>query len=186
MPRNVNDRLAQLTPQQRAALLGELRANREPRQDSDRIAAAGREDPLPLSSVQQSLWFLDQWSDGLAFYNTPLALRLRGPLDVPRLRSALSTVVARHETLRTRYLATPDGPRQIIDAPAPAALELLDLSGLPAAEREARTRETASREARRRIDLSAGPMLRATLAKQGPDEHVLVLSMHHIATDGWS
>ncbi|MFK0050299.1 MupA/Atu3671 family FMN-dependent luciferase-like monooxygenase [Streptomyces sp. NPDC090741] len=186
MPRNVNDRLAQLTPQQRAALLGELRANREPRQGSDRIAAAGRDEPLPLSSVQQSLWFLDQWSDGLAFYNTPLALRLRGPLDVPLLRSALSTVVARHETLRTRYLATPDGPRQIVDAPAPATLELLDLSALPAAEREARTRETASREARRRIDLSAGPMLRATLAKQGPDEHVLVLSMHHIATDGWS
>ncbi|MGW1013588.1 MupA/Atu3671 family FMN-dependent luciferase-like monooxygenase [Streptomyces termitum] len=186
MPRNVNDRLAQLTPQQRAALLRELRANREPRQAGDRIAAAGRDEPLPLSSVQQSLWFLDQWSDGLAFYNTPLALRLRGPLDVPLLRSALSTVVARHETLRTRYLATPDGPRQIVDAPAPAALELLDLSGLPADEREARTRERASREARRRIDLSADPMLRATLVKQGPDEHVLVLSMHHIATDGWS
>lgn len=83
MPRNVNDRLAQLTPQQRAALLGELRANREPRQGSDRIAAAGRDEPLPLSSVQQSLWFLDQWSDGLAFYNTPLALRLRGPSTCP-------------------------------------------------------------------------------------------------------
>lgn len=115
MPRSVNDRLAQLTPQQRAALLQELRANREPRQDTDRIARAGRTEPLPLSFVQQSLWFLDQWSDGLAFYNTPLALRMRGPLDVALLRSALTTVTARHETLRTRYLATPDGPRQVVE-----------------------------------------------------------------------
>ncbi|MFJ6798059.1 MupA/Atu3671 family FMN-dependent luciferase-like monooxygenase [Streptomyces sp. NPDC091268] len=186
MPRSVNDRLAQLTPQQRAALLQEVRANREPRQDTDRIARAGRTRPLPLSYVQQSLWFLDQWSDGLAFYNTPLALRMRGPLDVALLRSALTTVTARHETLRTRYLATPDGPRQVVDAPAAATLEVLDLSALPEDERALRTERIASEEARRRIDLSTGPVLRATLAKQGPDEHVLVLSMHHIATDGWS
>ncbi|MFE1229702.1 MupA/Atu3671 family FMN-dependent luciferase-like monooxygenase [Streptomyces sp. NPDC058745] len=187
MPRNVNDRLAGLSPEQRAALIQELRAHRERRADSDRIPVADRTEPLPLSYVQQSLWFLDQWSDGSAFYNTPLALRMRGPLDVPLLRAALTTVTARHDTLRTRYTSTPDGPRQIVDpARGDTALRVLDLSGLPRDEREERTRAIAAEEARRRIDLSTGPMLRATLARQAEDDHVLVLAMHHIATDGWS
>ena len=187
MPRNVHDRLAQLTPHQRAALLTELRAQREQQSPRDRIAGVGRGEPLPLSYVQQSLWFLDQWSDGLAFYNTPLALRLRGPLDAALLHSALTAVVDRHETLRTRYLATPDGPRQLIGPPGtPAAFTTVDLSGLPEDERTARTDRLAREEARRLIDLSKDPMLRATLVRQGPEEHVLVIAMHHIATDGWS
>ncbi|MET7638033.1 MupA/Atu3671 family FMN-dependent luciferase-like monooxygenase [Streptomyces sp. NPDC005438] len=188
MSRNVKDRLDRLTPHQRAALLAELRAQRERRPDAGRIPLAGRGEPLPLSYVQQSLWFLDQWSDGLAFYNTPLALRLRGPLDTEALGSALSTVIARHETLRTHYVSTPDGPRQVIGAAGqgPAPLTHVDLSALPEDERTARTEELARAEARRSIDLSRDPMLRATLIRQGPQEYVLVIAMHHIATDGWS
>lgn len=186
MLRETDDRLAGLSGQQRAALLTEVRAARR-RRGADAIAVIPRGGPLPLSHAQQRLWFLQEWGEGVPVYNTPLALRLRGPLDIDGLRRALTVVVDRHETLRTRFVSTPDGPRQLIDPPGkPAAVAVVDLSGLSPGEQEARTVALCDEQARREFDLTTDQMVHTTIAVIGPTEHVVAIAMHHIATDGWS
>ncbi|MEV4603173.1 MupA/Atu3671 family FMN-dependent luciferase-like monooxygenase [Amycolatopsis sp. NPDC049253] len=186
MQPHVEDRLAGLSGRERAQLLAELRAVRRRRAEEERIAPVPRDEPLPLSYAQQRLWFLEEWGEGQAGYNSPLALRLRGPLDAELLRSALAAVVARHETLRTRYVATADGPRQVVEPAREPKLRHVDLTAVPEARRDEEIQALADAEARRPFDLAAGTMLRATLARVAVDDHALVLAMHHIATDGWS
>jgi natural product biosynthesis luciferase-like monooxygenase protein len=187
MPRDVDDQLVSLSGQQRAALLAEVRAARRRRSAADGIVAIPRTGPLPLSYAQQRLWFLEEWGEGVPVYNTPLALRLKGPLDVAALRRALTIVVDRHETLRTRFVSTPEGPRQLIDPPGtPAAITVADFSALGPAEQEAQVAALCDAQARRKFDLTADQMMHTTIAVIGPREHVLVIAMHHIATDGWS
>jgi natural product biosynthesis luciferase-like monooxygenase protein len=186
MLREVDDRLAGLSDQQRAALLAEVRASRR-RRGADGIAVIPRSGPLPLSYAQQRLWFLQEWGEGAPVYNTPIAVRLRGPLDIDAMRRALTVVVDRHETLRTRFVSTPDGPQQQIDPPGtPATVTVVDFSELSPAEQEARTAALCDEQARREFDLTADQMMHTTVAVIGPMEHVLVIAMHHIATDGWS
>ncbi|XVV06967.1 amino acid adenylation domain-containing protein [Actinosynnema sp. CA-248983] len=129
--------------------------------------AAGPE--FPLSFAQQRLWFLDQFSPGGTEYVTPLAVRLRGELDVERLRRALTGLVARHESLRTTFPAVDGLPVQVVHPPHDVELPLLD--ELPEVEP---------------FDLGTGPLFRPALVRVAPDEHVLALTMHHIVTDGWS
>jgi amino acid adenylation domain-containing protein len=151
-----------------------------------RIEPADRDRRLPLAAAQQRLWFLDRWDPGSAAYNAPVALRLTGPLDTAVLGRALSGVVRRHEILRTRYADADGLPYQIVDEPAGVPLETTDLSALPAGEREEHVTRLVGEHARRPFDLATGPVLRAALFRLGDREHVLVLTMHHIATDGWS
>jgi len=159
--------------------------------------------PVPLSFSQERLWFLDQLNPGSATYNIPAALRLRGRLDVAALAASLAAVVRRHAVLRTTYAAAGGRPLQVVAAWVPdaaPALPLADLTGggglaggFPAAaagpSAAALAAEAARRvqaEAERPFDLARGPMLRALLLRLGPEEHVAVLTMHHIASDGWS
>ena len=144
-----------------------------------------RERPLPLSFAQQRLWFLDQLEPGNPLYNTPGALRLTGRLDATALERALSEIVRRHETLRTTFRTVEENPVQIISAPRPVTIPLIDLSALKL-DRELETQRLIAVEAQRPFDLSDGPLLRATLLRLHDDEHLLLFTMHHIISDGWS
>ncbi|WP_164020351.1 non-ribosomal peptide synthetase, partial [Pyxidicoccus trucidator] len=141
---------------------------------------------LPLSFAQQRLWFLDQLVPDSALYNVPAPLRLEGTLDTAALERSLTELVRRHEVLRTSFPSEAGQPLQVIAPPAPLPLERADLSVLPAAEREAEARRLIEAECRKPFSLARGPMLRALLLKLADTEHVLLLNVHHISSDGWS
>jgi amino acid adenylation domain-containing protein len=141
---------------------------------------------MPLSFAQQRLWFLDRLVPGNAFYTVPAAHRLLGDLDVAALRSALTGIVTRHEVLRTVFTEAGGEPRQVIQPPAEVPLPIVDLSDLGTEQALARARELAGQEAALPFDLSTGPLLRAQLVRLGPGDHVFLVTMHHIVSDGWS
>ncbi len=150
------------------------------------IVPVARLGPLPLSFAQQRLWFIDQLSPGTGTYNLPTVLRLRGNLQPQALRESLDVLIARHESLRTR-MATVDGEaRQIIAAASPVALDEQDLQALGEQAAPVRARELAQEEAERPFDLAQGPLLRVLLIRLAEQEHVLVINLHHIISDGWS
>src|SRR5829696_4489255 len=150
------------------------------------IRASERGEFLPLSYAQQRLWFLEQLTPGNVAYNIPAAVRLRGALQVAALQRSLAAVVQRHEVLRTSFPARGGAPRQQISSAVETKLALMDLSSLGQVEREELVVQLAGEEARRAFDLSVGPLLRAQLLRLGASEHVLLLTMHHIISDGWS
>jgi len=159
--------------------------------DAARPAAAApplvREEGAPeLSFAQERLWFLQSLEPDATFFSIPLVRRLRGPLDVDALRAALSALVDRHEVFRTG-IETVDGrpvptvvPRSGLDVP------LVDLSGVPAEQRRREAERLAEEEAAKPVDLTRPPLLRARLLRLGPEEHLLLLTAHHVALDGWS
>jgi amino acid adenylation domain-containing protein/non-ribosomal peptide synthase protein (TIGR01720 family) len=151
------------------------------------LQALPRTRPLPLSFAQQRLWFLERLEPSNASYNVPSALRLEGRLDVPALRRAFDALVQRHESLRTVFGAGDDGqPFQEVRPPAPLSVPCVDLSALPASARQEEVARLAAEEGIRPFNLGAGPLLRATLLRVTENEHVLILTMHHIVSDAWS
>ncbi|MFI8007291.1 amino acid adenylation domain-containing protein [Streptomyces sp. NPDC086010] len=145
------------------------------------VSAAHRPDPLPPSSAQQRLWFLDRLEGPSSAYNIPLVLELDGPLDPDALRGSLADVVERHEALRTLFPEQDGAPRQLI-LPAHAATPSLPVVSTPPAELEGAVLAAA----RQPFDVTTDLPLRALLLRPAPDRHVLVLVLHHIAGDGWS
>ncbi|HEY6188748.1 MAG TPA: amino acid adenylation domain-containing protein [Pyrinomonadaceae bacterium] len=141
---------------------------------------------FPVSFAQQRLWFLDQLDPGSIAYHMPVAMRLRGPFNVEALKRALSEVVRRHEALRTTFALMDDGPVQIISPAQPVDPPIIDLSQVPAAEQEARTMQLVEEEAHKPFDLAQGPLFRVGLLRLGEEEHVLLVTMHHIISDGTS
>ena len=156
------------------------------------LTRVSRDEALPLSFAQQRLWFLDQLESGTAVYNLPAAARLKGQLDIAALENALTEIVRRHEALRTTFPTVDEGPIQQIAAAAPVSLPITDLSDIdPSSQIEVEKREADARrliweEAERPFDLVTGPLFRTSLLRLAADEHVLLLSMHHIISDGWS
>ncbi|MGH4018676.1 MAG: non-ribosomal peptide synthase/polyketide synthase, partial [Pseudonocardiaceae bacterium] len=150
------------------------------------IPRVPRDGDLPLSFAQQRLWFLDQFEPDSTEYLTPLAVRLRGELDVEALHTALTGLVARHESLRTTFDSVDGRGVQVVHEPNEVRVPVLDLSVLPEAEREVELRRVLKEESNRPFDLREGPLLRPRLVRLATEEHVLMLCMHHIATDGWS
>jgi amino acid adenylation domain-containing protein len=140
----------------------------------------------PLSFAQQRLWFLDQLVPGNSFYNLPAAVRLEGPLDIPVLKRALSEIVRRHEALRTTFPMVEGRPVQRVVPAARLPVSVVELSGLSDEEREAEAERLSVAEAQRPFRLATGPLVRAVLLRFGPGEHLALLTMHHIASDGWS
>ncbi len=166
-------------------VLHELARQIERRRGSDLDAgpplAAGRgAGPWPLSYAQQRLWTVDQLAPGDPAYNIAAVVRLRGELRRDALERGLGEIVARHESLRTRFADRDGEPIQVIDPAAPLRLPLAEVAG------EAELQRLARREARHRFDLRQSWPLRAVLARLGPSEHALLLTLHHIAADGWS
>jgi amino acid adenylation domain-containing protein len=143
---------------------------------------------LPASYAQERMWFLDELEPGSSAYIIPMAVRLRGALDVAALRRALHAVVARHESLRTT-IADVDGdgrPRQVVTPEPIVELPLIDLFALPEGDRQAHAEALADAEAAAPFDLATGPLLRVRLVRLAPGDQVLLVSMHHVITDGWS
>ncbi len=154
---------------------------------AERIAGAEAAPPvrrvsrLELSFAQQRLWFLEQLEPGTSAYNVPGEVRVTGPLEVGRLSSAFSEILRRHEVLQMVYEAREGAPSPAKRGRAGEGVRLMDLSNHPEeAERHARE------EARRPFDLAQGPVCRALLLRLGPEDHRLLVTFHHIASDGWS
>ena len=139
---------------------------------------------LPASFAQQRLWFLDRLESGRGIYNVPVATRLRGPLDVDALEHALDVLVQRHESLRTVFKLVDGIPHQVVSPTRPAGLERIDVSQTPDAERLAL--QLASERAGEDFDLASDELMRAALVTLGDEDHVFLLTLHHIITDGWS
>jgi amino acid adenylation domain-containing protein len=163
-----------------AMLAARVRAAAASTSRAPEIARVSRDKPLPASFAQARLWFLEQLQSGGATYNVPLVLRLEGALDEAILERALSALVERHETLRTTFVALEGEPHQVVHPPSAVKMSRVEASSAEAA------REAVSREAHAPFDLATGPLLRATLVRLRADAHVLVVCIHHIATDGWS
>ena len=142
--------------------------------------------PSPCSFAQMRLWFLDQFEPGSSVYNVVSRVRLEGVLDVQALESALNALVERHETLRTRFGVEDGDPVQVIAATLKVPLPLDDLSGIPQTERETELQKRMQSETGVPFDLAQGPLLRARLLRLAEKEHVLLLTLHHIVSDGWS
>jgi amino acid adenylation domain-containing protein len=150
------------------------------------VVPVSREQPLPLSFAQQRLWFLDQLEPQSALYNIPAALRLTGSLNVAALEQTISEVVRRHEVLRTTFAEVDGEPVQIIRESAPVNLTVVKLEEMGEGEREEEVRRLSLEETEKPFDLCSGPLLRVSLLKLTDDEHVLLFTVHHIASDGWS
>ncbi|MEU1949845.1 condensation domain-containing protein, partial [Streptomyces sp. NPDC020125] len=151
---------------------------------ADAIPRADRARPLPLSFAQERLWFLHTLQPEEAGYNSALALRLTGALDVAALSGALDALVERHEALRTTFDDSDGRPAQVVRPAAPVPLPLADLTG---SDREPGALDRLlPAEYARSFDLRTGPPLRALLIRLAEDEHILLLTAHHIVTDGWS
>ncbi|HEU0054322.1 MAG TPA: condensation domain-containing protein, partial [Longimicrobium sp.] len=175
-----------------AALSAEWRTLLEARLAMTRVRAAGpvpRPRPdgtAPLSFAQQRLWLVERMQPGGAAYNMPHPLALRGRLDASALHRALDALVERHESLRTTFTERFGVPVQVVHPPAPLPFPVDDLSSLAPEEREAEARRRIDADANTGFDLVEGPLFRARLLRLAEDEHVLLLCMHHIVSDGWS
>ena len=141
---------------------------------------------FPTSFAQRRLWFVHQLEPESPSYNVTTALQLSGKLDVPALARSLATLVARHEALRTTFRLAEGEPVQVVAPELPLELPVTDRSAVPAADREDEVRRLIQEEVRRPFDLERGPLLRARLIRLAPDEHALILIVHHIVFDGWS
>jgi amino acid adenylation domain-containing protein len=141
---------------------------------------------LELSFAQQRLWFLDQLVPGSPLYHMPVAIRLSGKLNVEALHQSFNQVVARQEALRTTFPFVDGRPVQMIHPPASLEFPSVDLSSLSSADRDREVDQLSRVEFQRSFDLAAGPLLRVKLLKLGETEHILLLTMHHIVSDGWS
>ncbi|MDX6269055.1 MAG: hypothetical protein QOD28_278, partial [Acidobacteriota bacterium] len=150
------------------------------------LVRAERGGRLPLSFAQQRLWFIDQLEPGNPAYNVPFAVRLRGNLNVAALTDSLNEIVRRHEVLRTTFPTVDGAPVQLIHEAQPVPVLVEHLEHLSLAEREQAARELAATEAGKPFDLAAGSLLRALLVRLSEQEHVLVVVLHHIVSDGWS
>ncbi len=149
------------------------------------IRRVPRDGELPLSFAQQRLWFIDQLEGG-ALYNMPVALRMSGPLSVAVLSTVLAEVVRRHEALRTVFSGERGEARQVILPPAGFALPLVDLTDLAPALRQPVAERLVAEEALRPFDLARGPLVRAVLWRLDETEHAVLLTLHHVVSDGWS
>ena len=141
---------------------------------------------VPLSFAQQRLWFLDQLEPGSASYNISRAVRLRGPLDFQALQQALNSIVERHESLRTNFTSVDDEPVQTIAATRAVEIQLVDLGRLGQSDKEREANRLASEAARCPFNLAQDHLLRVTLFRLDDHDHVLLIVLHHIVSDGWS
>ncbi len=141
---------------------------------------------FPCSVVQKTCWYLDRMSPGTPANNIAVRFRLEGPLHISSLEEALRLVVARHEVLRTRFVVSGDEPQQLVEAEARFALPVVDLRDLEEAQRAPEVDRLSCEEARVGFDIEKGPLFRGKLLQVADKDFVLLLTMHHIISDGWS
>ena len=179
-----------LTPEQQALLTLRLRKKAGARKGPDGrtppLRPVARAPRMPVSFAQQRLWFIEQFNPGSSAYNIPFAIRLEGSFDARALESSLNEIIRRHEILRTTFMFVDGQPVQVISPSQTLTMPVVDLSGLRTAEREAELWRLSTAEARRTFNLTQGPLFRVTLLRLSEEECVVLLSMHHIVSDGWS
>ena len=177
-------RLAGLSPEQRALLETRLKQAGLALPEADGIPRRLPGVAAPLSFAQERLWFLEQLEPGT--YNVPETLRLTGPLQLEALRESFSHIVRRHEVFRATFPAANGQPQQMIASGLDVSLPITDLSALPQGERDLAARHLIREQARRPFDLERGPLFRISLLRLSPEEHILLLCLHHIICDAWS
>lgn len=150
------------------------------------LRRVSRDEQLPLSSAQHRLWFLDQLDPGSHAYNLASAMEIKGGLEVDALRKAFDALVARHEILRTRFVEIEGVPYQKIDLPAETDWQLIDMSRVPSQQRRREVQRILETESRKPFNLATGPLLRVLLLRLEPDSFILLMTFHHIVSDGWS
>ncbi|BAZ21899.1 amino acid adenylation domain-containing protein [Kalymmatonema gypsitolerans NIES-4073] len=150
------------------------------------LIAVSRNEHPPLSFSQERLWFLYQLQQDSSTYNVSFAFRLQGLLNVSALEHSLNEIIQRHEALRTKFLASENKPVQVIAPSLNLKLPVVDLQELPETERETQVLQLVKNEVQKPFDLEQGSLLRSSLVQLGENEYVLLLSVHHIAFDGWS
>ena len=150
------------------------------------IVTVSRDQNLPLSFAQQRLWFLDQLAPNSPFYNSPGSVKLEGRLNFEALEWAINQIIRRHEALRTRFEVVEGMAAQVIDPWEPRRLERVDLTKLTAQELEVEVRRITNEEAGTGFDLRQGPLIRVKVLKLEDEQHVALITMHHIVSDGWS
>ncbi len=188
MTDDLSRRTGDLSPEKLALLVLRMKKKRAAEGPAGKPVGVTRRagpDPAPLSFSQQRLWLLDKLEPGSTAYNMPSAIRLRGVLDREALERALEEIVRRHESLRTTFLEREDEPVQVVLTPGSFHLTLADLSNLPKEAHAVEERRLLI-EDKRPFDLQRGPLFRAALVRLAPEEHMLLLDMHHIVSDGWS
>jgi amino acid adenylation domain-containing protein/FkbH-like protein len=169
-----------------AALAENLDAGRWEQQTAPAILPVCREGGLPLSFSQQRLWFIEQLQPGNFAYNMPVAIELDGELNAIVLEQCLNEIIARHEILRTTFVIENDVPAQKISPQLALTLSLVDLSEAVASKKDEVARNKISEESKRPFNLATGPLIRAVLFRIEPRKHTLLVTMHHIVSDGWS
>lgn len=176
----------ELSGKKRAILEALLRQQGIGEAKVERIPRRTESGPAPLSFAQQRMWFLDQLEPESSLYNIHTGVELSGPLNVSVLQRSIAEILRRHEALRTTFAVIDDRPVQIINQSAIFKLPVHDLQGLDEKQRRSSVSAWAEESARQRFDLTTGPLLRADLLRLGETEHVLLLTIHHIISDGWS
>ena len=179
------DLRAQLSAR-KAEILTFLHQASQASQSAPEIAPAPRDGLIPLSFSQHRIWLFDQLERNNPAYNIPAAVRLIGPLDMAAAQASIHEIVRRHEVLRTTFGLVDKQASQVIVPSLVLPMPVTDLRGLPASEREAAARQAAHEEAQRPFDLAAGPLLRVSFLRLADEEHVLLLTVHHIVSDDWS
>ncbi|QBD82930.1 amino acid adenylation domain-containing protein [Ktedonosporobacter rubrisoli] len=182
-------RLADLTPQQRALLFQRLKEKQKQSKQSEEetIPRQDRtETHFPLSYAQQRLWFLNIFEADSTLYNMPLAFRMQGFLRLNVLKRVLDTLVARHEGLRTTFIEREGEPFQVIAGHGVPALSIIDLRGIASTELEEVAHKLIWEEANLPFNLRSGPLLRTKVLYLAEQEYILLITMHHIISDGWS
>jgi aspartate racemase len=182
---NIAQQLAGLTGAKRALLELQLMKKSQRKQQTRQAITPRGLKSAPVSYNQQGLWVLNQLMPGESVYHSPTAARLTGELDVSALQRALQAIVARHDGLRTIFRAIDGEPMQIVQD-FNLEVPVIDVSGNDEDEREADALSILRHEARRPFDLSTGPLVRAIIVRLRADEHILLVTMHHVITDGWS
>lgn len=179
-------RWSKLSPTKRALLQRRLQG--EVRADSRFTAIPRRSlvSPAPASFAQERLWFLHQFDPNSPFYNEPGAVRLQGALDVAALEQSLNEIVRRHETLRTTFEMVEGQLLQVIATMLALTLPVVDLREVPKARQQVEVEQLALEENQHPFNLTQGPLLRGVILQLGQQEHVLLLSIHHIIVDTWS
>jgi amino acid adenylation domain-containing protein len=183
----LSQRIARLSPEKLKILAQRLNKEKGDVLSPTKIKPQSRDSNFfPLSFAQQRLWFLDQLEPGNTAYNLSQTIRLVGKLNVIAFQQSLNEIVRRHEVLRTTFITIDGQPQQAIASFLDLHLPIVDLGGLPEKSREQEVQHLATAETMQPFSLAQGPLLRVTLLKLGVEEHVLLVTMHHIISDGWS
>ena len=180
------NRIAELSPAKLARFLEQVKKKPQESAQIRVIQRQGRTNCFPVSFAQQRLWILDQLDPGTSLFNTPAAWWLKGPLDVKALEAAFTEMHRRHESLRTSFAVHEGKPVQVINPPQTVHLPIVDLSTLVEQEQRREARRLATEWGWLPFDLARGPLMQVVLLRTSEECHALLMTLHHIITDGWS